>query len=636
MDIVTACTLDCSDSCSLLVQIKSNGDVKIKGNPSHPFTAGFTCARMRRFHRRSQSPNRITTPLLREKNNWKAIEWKEALRLCTEKVQLYRHEPESILHINGDGDMGVLGKINALFFSKLGASQVSGSLCDSAGIAACISDYGSLETNDILDLVHARRIVNWGKDLARSSIHVAGLVRKARQKDAQVLSISPGGDGNLDFSDESIHVRPGTDRFLAAAVIKRLLLRDKIDDNILNHAENWADFSKLISNWSISDLVKACDVSEEKVELLYNVYSNPEPVATLLGWGLQRYRYGGENVRFINALSFLSGNIGRTGGGSYFNISSKRNFNLDWAKPSGESNRRTLLVPKIGQDILDAHNPPINMIWVNGFNPVNQAPDSNAIASAFAATPFKVVVDAFMTDTAEQANLILPCELMLEKEDIVGSFLHNYVNYVRPVFTPPENARSDFWILSELGKRLDPPVILPHAEDCLRASLDSLYLNISLEALRQKGFIRANRPEIAYADLNFDHRDGKYHFPVKLHEETSSPPEFPLRLLTLVRRNHIHSQILPEEHDSIPSVWVSPESHGFKGLDVEKDVYLTSPLGRLKVKVKLALELHPDTVIYRRGDWMKLGGGANQLIAARLTDMGDCAAFYDQYVRLEN
>ena len=46
--------------------------------------------------------------------------------------------------------------------------------------------------------------------------------------------------------------------------------------------------------------------------------------------------------------------------------------------------------------------------------------------------------------------------------------------------------------------------------------------------------------------------------------------------------------------------------------------------------------LHPEAVLYRRGDWMKLTGGCNQLIEARLTDMGNGAAFYDQYVRLEN
>ena len=63
--------------------------------------------------------------------------------------------------------------------------------------------------------------------------------------------------------------------------------------------------------------------------------------------------------------------------------------------------------------------------------------------------------------------------------------------------------------------------------------------------------------------------------------------------------------------------------------------FLVSPLGRIKVKMKKDSGLHPEVVVYRRGDWMNLGGGANRLIAARVTDLGETAAFYSQHVRLE-
>jgi hypothetical protein len=52
--------------------------------------------------------------------------------------------------------------------------------------------------------------------------------------------------------------------------------------------------------------------------------------------------------------------------------------------------------------------------------------------------------------------------------------------------------------------------------------------------------------------------------------------------------------------------------------------------------VRLMPGLHPGAVVYRRGDWMSRGGGANQLVASGLTDMGGGAPFYEQYVRLEN
>jgi anaerobic selenocysteine-containing dehydrogenase len=170
----------------------------------------------------------------------------------------------------------------------------------------------------------------------------------------------------------------------------------------------------------------------------------------------------------------------------------------------------------------------------------------------------------------------------------------------------------------------------------LRNSLDCLCLHVSLEELRQKGCARADRPAVAYADMTFDHRDGKYRLPAKLHAEPAAEPEYPLRLLTLVRRNAIHSQILPEDQDKVPQAWVAPKNPALRHIDRSKDVYLVSPLGRLKIILQTMTGLHPKVVLYRRGDWMNQGGGINQLISAGISDLGSGATFYDQYVRLEN
>jgi hypothetical protein len=72
------------------------------------------------------------------------------------------------------------------------------------------------------------------------------------------------------------------------------------------------------------------------------------------------------------------------------------------------------------------------------------------------------------------------------------------------------------------------------------------------------------------------------------------------------------------------------------GLDISRPVVLVSPLGRLPVTLAFEPGLHPAAVLYRRGDWMSQGGGANQLIASGVTDIGGGAPFYEQYVRLEN
>jgi anaerobic selenocysteine-containing dehydrogenase len=636
MKQITACTYDCPDACSLVAESDEDGGIRLRGNPESPFTRGFMCAKTRGQFRRLRSPNRILTPLLKTRGGWQAIGWEAALDLCAEKIQALRYEPRSILHLHSDGAKGVLKEAVNLFFSMLGSSRIMGSLCDAAGYIAGVEDFGTRENNDIDDLAHAGAIVNWGKDLSRSSVHTAAVVRKARKNGSRVLTLSPGGDANDVFSDRHIRIRPGTDRFLAAAVIRRLIDEGCVAAEVTDRTRHPEKFRELIQGRSPDELLAVCEVSTADAEHLFQTYSRVKPLATLIGAGLQRYRRGGENVRFINALALLSGNIGRSGGGVYFHLHSYRNLDLGWIKGSGHKGRRAFHIATIGRDILAAQDPPVQMIWVNGINVVNQAPDIRQTVRAFDQVAFKVVVDAFMNDTAQRADLVLPSALMLEQEDIVGSFLHEYVQYVRAVCAPPAEARTDVEIMTELGKRLTPPIVLPDAETCLRAALKSSHIDTTLEELRQKGFVRSKRPKIAYPDLVFGHPDGKYRFPAALHDEAPPPEGYPLRLLTLVRRSAIHSQILPEDQTAPPAVWVAPDSPALSGLDLSRPVALVSPLGRLTVSVAFEPGLHPGAVVYRRGDWMNQGGGANQLIASGLTDIGGGAPFYEQYARLEN
>ncbi|HOG16912.1 MAG TPA: molybdopterin-dependent oxidoreductase [Syntrophales bacterium] len=633
---VTACTLDCPDACSLLVDKDRQGRIRIRGNPDHPFTAGFACRKIGRFLERLQSPHRITVPLLRAGGKWKPVSWNDALDLCAEKIQEYRKEPASILHIQGDAAKGVLKQAGRLFFARLGAGTTEGSLCDAAGYSAYDRDCGSRCGNDMADILQARRIVNWGKDLCRSSVHAAALVRRARRQGTRLLTISPGGDGNVSFSDRCVRIRPGTDRFLAAAVLQIFTERGRIRADILRRTANGPEFLNLIMKRNRGELCAACDVSPEDVETVASWYLEEGPTATLVGAGLQRYDRGGENVRFINAVAMLSGNLGRSGGGSYYHKPTLRNLNLGWAQAPPGPQLRTLLLPAIGREILAAQDPPIRMLWVNASNVVNQAPGFPETVRAFEKVDFKVVVDGFMTDTADRADLFLPATFMFEQEDVTGSYLHDFVLHARKVLETPGKAASDYRILSELGRRLDPPVLLPDPDACFRASLASPYLDVSLEELREKGFARAKRPAVAYAGMRFDHPDGRYRFPAELHDEPPPPPGYPLRLLTLIRGDAMHSQIPPEDQESPPSAWIAPDNPALEHLRPDRDVYLVSPVGRLRVKVQRLPGLHRTTVLCRRGDWAKLGGGVNQIIAAGLTDMGGGAAFYRQYVKLEN
>lgn len=631
----TACTYDCPDACTLLVEALPGGGFRVRGDPESPFTRGAVCAKVRRHLRRLSHESRLLAPRLKTDRGWREIAWEEALDRAAAAIQALRGEPASILHIAGDGAKGVLKEAVNLLFAELGTRRTRGSLCDAAGYVATVTDFGARENNDIEELGRARAIVLWGKDLQRSSLHTAALVHRARRGGAAVVSISPHGGENRPFADHRIRLRPGTDRFLAAAVLRRLADEGAIPPERFACTRGAEAFHRVLLSRTAEAWLSACEVPGAEAERLARLYREGGPVATLIGAGLQRYRRGGETVRWIDALAVLSGNIGRPGAGVYFHLHSFHNLELGWVRGSTAGRRPALPIADIGGAILAA-NPPVRLLWVNGSNVVNQAPDSGKTAEAFSRVGFKVVVDAFPTDTAERADLVLPCTLLFEQEDVVGSFLHEYVQPVRRVVEPPAGVRDDYWIVREIGRRLSPPVLLPEPEDCLRAALRSPWLETSLEELRARGFVRSLRPGIAFEGMRFAHPDGKCRLPSAIHDEEPAPPGFPLRLLSLVHGRAIHSQILPEDQLLPPAAGIAPDSPGLSGIDRDRPVALVSPLGRMRVRLRMLPGLHPEAVLVRRGTWMRLGGGVNRLVAATLTDLGAGAAFYAQFVRLEN
>lgn len=636
MDLITACTMDCPDACSLVVTVDGNRVVRLRGNPKHPFTSGFTCKKIKKHLKRLQSSDRILHPMLRRKGHWQKISWEAALDLCAEKIDALRGNPAAIAHVRASGAKGVTKEMVSLFFDHLGASLTRGSLCDAAGIMAYHYDFGSRRNHRIDDIFNARRIINWGKDLSRSSIHLAAVVQKARKKGISVLLVSPCPEGNHPFRDRQILIRPGTDRFLAAAVLRRMVTGNAVNAEAIDHVRHWPVFKEMVAGLWEEDLIRSCGVSGKDVDLLYDYYAGDGAAATLVGAGLQRYERGGENIRFINALALLSGNIGKSGGGSHFHLHSTGLLNMKWARAPRRPKRRSLQMATIGRDLLAARDPEIKLLWVNGVNLVNQAPNSHRTIEAFEKVPFIVVVDAFFNDTAMRADLVLPAALMLEQEDVIGSYMHNYVQYVHRAVDPPGEARTDHWIVQEVARRLKPSISLPSAHQCMAAALETPGISVTLEELRRNGFVEVPVIPVPYAGLKFDHPDGLARLPMKLNREIPAAGDFPLRLLSLIRRDAIHSQMLPEEQTDLPTVGISPESPVLKQLDLNAPVYVVSPLDRIRVRVSFLDNLRPDAVVYRRGDWMSLGGGINRIIFDQATDIGGGAAYYHQYVRLEN
>jgi len=627
MSQVTSCSLDCPDRCSLLARVEAGG-VHLRGDPEHPLTRGFTCAKIRRYPARLTSPHRIREPWVRTGDQFRQVTWEEALdAVCGALERARREDPATVLHVHGDGAKGASKAFVDYLFAALGARSTRGALCDAAGIAAIEADAGRLDMNDPRQIDQAEAIVLWGKHPRASSIHAAAQVASARRRGVAVIAVNPDPGAVASLADRVICPRPGTDRFLALAVAKLVLAADDARTP-WERAANGEVYRALLEKHGVAELLDHSGVSPDEAGLLAALYSSTPRVATIVGWGIQRYAFGGENLRAVHALAFLAGTLGVPGGGLYYGVLSARHL----PKPTpADAPAEALVLPTLAAELAQAR-PPVRFAWFTSSNLLNQGPDAKALREAFAAVETRVVVDGFWTETARQATVVLPAALWLEEEDLAGSCWHNAVGAVRRVVDPPEGCRTDFEIAREVGTRLGLELPYPTADAWLAACLPPGAP--SLAEIRRQGWWEAPWPQVAW-EQSFAHDDGKFRLLEAVSPEPPPDPQHPFRLLTLIRTGAMHSQLLPEEQPGALPVRLNAEAAARLGLEAGSPVRVASRQGELEGEVHLDPDLHPEAVACPRGGWLSLGHGVNEATAATLTDLGEGAAYYGTRVRIE-
>ena len=207
--VQTVCSHDCPDSCAVLVTVDELGKAtRVQGDPAHPMTRGFLCAKVAKYLDRVYSPARLLHPMRRkpgapkgrrasgqEADAFERISWDEALDLIAKRLKTIaeEHGPESILPYSYAGTIGVLGygSMDRRFFHRLGASQLDRTICATAGGDALISVYGKKLGTDPEHFRHAKYIIAWAANIHGNNVHLWPFVEEARRNGARLVVIDP-------------------------------------------------------------------------------------------------------------------------------------------------------------------------------------------------------------------------------------------------------------------------------------------------------------------------------------------------------------------------------------------------------------------------------------------------------------
>jgi anaerobic selenocysteine-containing dehydrogenase len=674
-----ACPHDCPDTCAMLVTVKDGVAVKVQGDPEHPFTDGSLCTKVTHYPERTYSPDRLMHPLRRigpkGKGEFKRISWDEALDEIAARLKaLAAEDPQSILPLNYAGTMGMLqySSMDRRFFHKLGASQLDRTLCSSAGKAGIKATLGGSYGMDPEHYQDAKLILIWGSNPITSNLHFWSRAQEAKRRGAKLIAIDPYRSLTAEKCTQHVAPLPGTDGALALGMMHVLIRENLIDrDYIEKYTLGFDELRKRVEQCTPAWAADACGLPAEQIVQLARDYGTAKPAAIRLNYGMQRHAGGGMAARTIACLPALVGAWRDPAGGIL--LTTADNYQFDHAKLERPDlmptpRPRTINHSKLG-DALTAANPPVKAVIVYNNNPVAVCPDSNRVLEGFAREDlFCVVMDSFLTDTADYADIVLPATTQLEHTDIHKSYGHLYVLANNPAIAPVGESLPNAEVFRRLAARMG------YAEDCFRDSDDDLarqaigsgHANldgIDWETLRKRGWQRLALPKTfaPFAKGGFHTPSRKcefyseslkaqgmdplptFHPPAESHASNPAlAKKYPLNFLSPPVRNFLNSSFANlrrfRDAEGEPALELHSADAAARGIKDGDRVRVFNDRGSHTLRARVNDKPRRGVVVAPSVWWRKHSPdrrNANDLTSQRTADMAGAATFYDCLVEVE-
>jgi len=595
----------------------------------------------------------------------------EALTIISDKLDNIKHQygSQSLLWYRGSGMSGLTNDIGSEFWKAFGGTTLTyGNLCWPAGLEAVRLTLGSVKHNVPWDLENARTIIIWGKNPAETNVQEISFIARAREKGCRIIVIDPVRTPTSDKADVHISPFPGTDAALALAIAGILIRDEMIDrDFISSHVLGFDEFKNSL-HISASEAQEITGIPAENIVELAHIIGKEGPLTILPGYGLQRHLNGGQTIRSILSLVILTGNLGKPGTG--FNYANLQSYVFDNLKeplsyyPDEKNDypfRRTVSMAKLGADMLCAHNPLLKAIWIERGNPILQSPDSFMVRQAFSKLDFIVSVEQFMTDTAKMADIILPAKDMFEQSDIVSSYWSPYIQFKPKVIQSPGDVLPESEIYYYLAEKLK----LDLSSDCIpepgNQNIEKWlekriqgYTSLTLDDLKKGPVLTPGLEQIAWENRKFDTPSGKIELlsaeasslwkvsPLPDYVPVSSGYKeniYPLIFLTPNTGSRIHSQfgnlkIIRDTVDGL-ALSISPADAHKRNISSGDRLRIFNMNGEIFSLANVSNRVPEGLIVLPNGIWLNEGGGGNNLISGRETDMGFGAAFHDNMVEVE-
>jgi len=622
----TVCTY-CGVGCSFDVWTKDRHILKVA--PEHgPANGISTCVKGKFGWGHINSADRLTTPLIREGNEFRSATWDEALSLIARRFSELKAAsgPDCMAFISSSKCTNEESYLmQKLARAVIGTNNVDNCsrYCQAPATAGLFRTVGyGGDSGSISDIEAADLVVIIGSNTAESHPVIATRVKSSHKLNGQKLIVSDLRENEMARrADLFIHPKPGTDLVWLNAISRYLL------DNGLAHSkflEQWVNgldaYRKSLEPFTMEAAARITGLSEETLQTVAHLIVEAKSVCILWAMGVTQHSQGSDTSTAISNLLLITGNYMRPGTGAY---PMRGHNNVQGASDHGSMPNdlpgyQSVDDPEVRARFEKAWNVPLpsttgldnhqmveaihagklKAMYVIGEEMSIVDSNANYVSAAFEKLDFFVVQDIFFSNTCRYADVVLPGAPSLEKEGTFTS-TERRIQRLYQVLDPLEGCRPDWKIIQDVASSLGARWNYQHPSEVMDeiASLTPLFAGVNYERL--EGYKSLQWPVTADGTdepllytKRFAFPDGKARlFPVSWIGVTDEPnAEFDLHLNNGRLLEHFHEGNLTYRTEGIREkvpdtfVEVSPELAEERGIQSGTWVQLVSRYGQVRVR----------------------------------------------------
>jgi formate dehydrogenase alpha subunit len=514
----TTCTY-CGVGCQLDLNVnpRTNRIVRVTSENGCAVNDGNTCVKGRFGFQFVSSPERLTTPLIREDGAFREATWDEALAYAGRRLAEIRdeHGPDGIAFLSScrcTNEENFLMQKIARTAGKTNNVDQCATTCHAPTVAGLASAFGSgAMTNSVAEIKDVDTLFIIGSNPTEAHPIIGMEMKKALRKGAKLVVCDPRVTWMARRADVHIKHRPGTDNFLVNAMMNYIVEQGLHDQAFVDErCENFEAFRDNLKEYSIEEAAQVCGVEADDIRRAAEMYAKGTPSSIFYTLGITEHTCGTENVQNLANLAMLCGQIGKPSSGvnplrgqnnvqggcdmgaihtvfpGYQRVAdeaARAKFAKVWGVeiPTNVGGRVTDFIEKAGEGTLKA-------FYVLGEDPVLSEPNQDKVVAGLKKLDFLLVQEIFMSETAKLADVVLPATCFAEKD---GTFTNSErrVQRVRKAVDAPGQARPDWRIICEVSTAMGYPMHYEGASEVFdeMASLTPSYGGMSYERIDKVG-----------------------------------------------------------------------------------------------------------------------------------------------------